>query len=247
MQGVIIRAVLVGLIAGLLVGVYHNIFTVPVIERSIMLEEERAAAELPPGAQPEEEPPLVSLGAQRIGMALGTAIVGAVLGLVFAGAYGLLRWTLPEINPVALAITAGLLGFWAISFLTFVKYPFVPPGVGEDSSLISRQAYQLLFFFLSALGVAGLLLGLNEIRNSVQSEVRRQQFYALAVALYGVFLLVVFALLPNNPDPVNVPATLFLRFNALSLLGHLLLWGFLSAGFAYLLQSRRRAALAQGG
>ena len=50
MQQTIIRAVLVGLVAGLIVGVYHNIFTVPIIERAIVLEEERAAAALPAGS-----------------------------------------------------------------------------------------------------------------------------------------------------------------------------------------------------
>ncbi len=70
MQRIILRAVLVGLVAGLIVGVYHNIFTVPIIERAIVIEEERAAAALPAGAQPEDEPPLVSLGMQRIGMGI---------------------------------------------------------------------------------------------------------------------------------------------------------------------------------
>ena len=95
MQRTIIRAVLVGIVAGLIVGVYHNVFTVPIIERAIALEEERAAAQLPEGTQTEQEPPLVSLGVQRIGMAVGMGILGAVFGLMFAGTYGLLRWALP--------------------------------------------------------------------------------------------------------------------------------------------------------
>ena len=241
MQRTIVSAVLIGLAAGLLVGVYHNIFTVPVIERAIMLEEQRAAAALPPGAPPPDaEPPLVSLGLQRVGMAIGTGIYGAVLGLIFAGAYGLLRRTLPNASPVLLAIAAGLLGFWAISFVPFIKYPFVPPGVGEGSTLIFRQGFQTLLFILSALGVVGLLLGLNEIRNSIRSETRRQLFYALVAVAYGAFLLLVFALLPGNPDPVNVPADLLLRFNALSIIGHLLMWGLTAAGFAHLLTRRQR-------
>lgn len=240
MQKTIVSAVLIGLAAGLIVGVYHNIFTVPVIERAIMLEEQRAAADLPPGAPPPaEEPPLVSLGMQRIGMAIGTGIYGAVIGLIFAGAYGLIRRTLPNANPVPLAIAAGLLGFWAISFVPFLKYPFVPPGVGEGSTLIFRQGFQTLLFILSALGVGGLLLGLNEIRNSIRAETQRRLFYALAAVAYGAFLLLVFALLPGNPDPVNVPAGLLLQFNALSLIGHLLMWGLTAAGFAHLIKQRR--------
>lgn len=235
MQRTIIRAVLVGIVAGLIVGVYHNIFTVPIIERAIVLEEERAAAALPAGAQAEEEPPLVSLGAQRVGMAIGMGILGAVFGLVFAGTYGLLRWALPDFNSIAMALVAGLLGFWALSFLVSVKFPFVPPGVGEEGTLVFRQGFQLLFYIMSALGVAGVILALNEINGSVQSQAARHRLYALAVLVYGAFLLFIFWLVPGNPDPVPVPADLFLQFNNVSLIGHLLTWCLMATGFAYLL------------
>ena len=236
MQRTIIRAVLVGIVAGLIVGVYHNIFTVPIIERAIVLEEERAAASLPAGAQPVDEPPLVSLGAQRVGMAIGMGILGAVFGLVFAGTYGLLRWALPNLNAAAMALVAGLLGFWALSFLVSVKFPFVPPGVGEEGSLVFRQGFQLLFYIMSALGVAGVIFALNEINNGVQSQQARQGLYGLAVLVYGAFLLLIFWLVPGNPDPVPVPAELFLEFNNVSLIGHLLTWVLMAAGFAYLLK-----------
>jgi len=78
---ILIIGLVAGLFAGLLVGGFHNLFTVPVIERAIDFEEARSAA-LNPNA-PDEDP-LISLGAQRWGMALGTAIYGAILGVVFA-------------------------------------------------------------------------------------------------------------------------------------------------------------------
>ena len=236
MQRIILRAVLVGIVAGLIVGVFHNIFTVPVIERAIALEEERAAAELPAGTPVEEEPPLVSLGAQRVGMALGMGILGAVFGLVFAGAYGLLRLALPDSTPIALAIVAGLLGFWALSFLVSLKFPFVPPGVGSEDTLIFRQGFHLLFYALSALGIAAVILAVNEIKGSVQSETTRLRLYGLTALAYGAFLLVIFWIIPGNPDPVEVPAKLLLEFNHVSLVGHLLTWGLVAVGFAYLLR-----------
>ena len=236
MQRTILRAVLVGLVAGLIVGVFHNIFTVPVIERAIVLEEERAAAALPAGVEPEEEPPLVSLGAQRVGMALGMGILGAVFGLLFAGAYGLLRLALPDSSPVALAIVTGLLGFWALSFLVSLKFPFVPPGIGSEDTLVFRQGFHLLFYALSAIGVAGVILAVNEINGSVRSEMARLRLYGLTALVYGAFLLVIFWIIPGNPDAVEVPAELLLEFNHVSLLGHLLTWGLMAVGFAYLLR-----------
>lgn len=236
MQRTIVRAVLAGIVAGLIVGLYHNIFTVPIIERAIVLEEERAAAALPADAQVEEEQPLVSLGAQRVGMTIGMGILGAVFGLVFAGAYGLLRWALPDFKPVAMALVAGLLGFWALSFLVSVKFPFVPPGVGSGDTLVFRQGFQLLFYIMSALGVAGVILALNEINSGIESEATRHRFYGMVVLAYAGFLLLIFWLVPGNPDPVPVPADLFLQFNNVSLIGHLLTWGLMAVGFAYLLR-----------
>ncbi len=235
MQRVILRAVMVGIVAGLIVGVFHNIFTVPVIERAIALEEERAAAVLIAGAS-EEETPLVSLGAQRVGLAIGMGILGAVFGLVFAGAYGLLRLALPDSAPTAQAIIAGLLGFWALSFLVSLKFPFVPPGVGSEDTLFFRQGFHLLFYALSALGVAGVILAVNEIHGSVYSEAMRLRLYALTGLVYGAFLLAIFWIIPGNPDPVEVPAELLLEFNHVSLVGHLLTWGLMAMGFAYLLR-----------
>lgn len=232
MQRTLLRAVLVGLVAGLLVGAFHNIFTVPVIERAIVFEGERASSSAPLGAQgQEEEPPLVSLGVQRIGMAVGTGIYGAILGLVFAGTFTLLRRALPRWSPALLAIAAGILGFWAISLLPFIKYPLVPPGVGEEGSLFSRQGFQTLFFIMSMLGVAGLLLALNEIRASVYSESRRQRLYIAAALVYGGFLLALFLLLPGNPDPVPVPGDLLFQFRAFTIIGQFLIWALIAAGY----------------
>ena len=244
MQRMILRAVLVGIVAGLIVGVYHNIFTVPIIERAIVLEEERAAAAMPAGAQAEEEPPLVSLGMQRVGMALGTAILGGVFGLLFAGAYGMLRWALPDSNAIAMATVAGLLGFWALSFLVSVKFPFVPPGVGSEETLVSRQGLHLLFYIMSALGVVGVILALNEINNSAQSQGARQSLYALTGVVYAGFLVLIFWLVPGNPDAIPVPPGLFLDFNNVTLIGHLLTWVLMVAGFAYLLKKDQLSAQA---
>ena len=235
MQRTIIRAVLVGLVAGLVAGVYHNVFTAPLIERAIVLEEERAAAELPADAVVDEEPPLVSLGMQRVGMAIGMGVLGAVFGLLFAGAYGLLRRSLPDFSPVAMALVAGLLGFWALSFLVSVKFPFMPPGVGSEDTLVFRQGFQLLFYIMSALGVVGVILALNEINGGARSAVMRHRLYALVALVYGGFVLLIFWIVPGNPDPVDVPAGLFLQFNNVSLIGHLLTWGLMAAGFAWLL------------
>ena len=242
MQRFIITCVVSGLIAGLLVGGFHNLFTVPVMERAIALEEERSAGDPPP--TPEElaaETP-VSLGVQRIGMAVGTTIYGAILGLVFAGGYTLLRRAVPEWNIIALAAVAGILGFWAISLFPFIKFPLNPPGVGDGETLLFRQLMQTLFFILSGLGVAGLLVGIRRIRQAGGSP----GSYALAVVAYAVFAVVVGFAIPGNPDPVPVPIDLLELFRTLTMIGQFLLWGLTATGVALALLRQARSSQGAG-
>ena len=195
-----------GLIAGLLVGGFHNLFTVPVMERAIALEEARAVSESPSAAGAEETP--VSPGVQRIGMVVGTGIYGLILGLVFAGGYSLLRRVHPNWKPVALAATVGILGFWALSLFPFIKFPVNPPGVGDAETLVLRQLSQTVFLVLSAAGIVALLVGLAKINSlNVAGQFRMQLRAALALG-YGVFAAVIVFAIPGNPDPVPVPVDL---------------------------------------
>ena len=50
-----------GLIAGILVGGFHNLFTVPVMERAIALEEARAVTD-PPRRRGRKRPPCPRAG-----------------------------------------------------------------------------------------------------------------------------------------------------------------------------------------
>ena len=130
-------AVVVGLIAGLIVGGLHNIVTVPVIEEAIALEEAAALA----AGEADAGEPLVSLGAQRVGLALGQGIFGVVVGALFAGfTYVVRRFVAPDHARLA-AIVAGVVGLWAISLLPALRYPANPPGVGEADSLAWRQGF----------------------------------------------------------------------------------------------------------
>jgi len=239
MQKFIITCVVAGLIAGILVSGFHNLFTVSVMERAIMLEEERSAGDPPPTAEELAAETPVSLGVQRIGMAVGTTIYGAILGLVFAGGYALLRRAMPEWHIIALAAVVGALGFLAISLFPFIKYPLNPPGVGDGETLLFRQLMQTLFFILSGAGVAGLLIGIRKIRQSGPAGTHFGT-YALAIASYVVFALVIIVAIPGNPDPVPVPIDLLELFRTLTMIGQFLLWALTAAGvaLAFLWQAR---------
>ena len=228
MPRILIVGLVAGLLAGRLVGGFHNLFTVPVIERAIAVEEERSSL-LNPNAP--DAAPLVPLGAQRWGMAAGTAIYGAILGIVFAAAFIILQKVAPGWKPLALAVTAAALGFWALSLFPFIRYPLNPPGVGEEDTLAYRQGLQTTFMIFSVLGVGILLYGLREIRDRFHDASVRIRMYGISILAYGVFAAVMFFAYPANPDPVPVPIDLLELFRTLTMVGQFLSWA-LMAGLA---------------
>lgn len=223
-------ALIVGVMAGLLVGGFHNLFTVPVMERAIALEEERAAAVAPAGVAEHGGGAVVSLGVQRIGMVVGLATFGLIIGLVFTGFYRLLRGIVPDWHPLAIALIVGAVGFWALSLFPFIKYPLNPPGVGEPASLTYRQGFQTLFFLLSAAGAVGALYSIKFINRSTSVTAQRAQRYALVALAYAAFALIITFALPGNPDPTPVPVDLLALFRTLTMIGHFLLWLLLALG-----------------
>jgi hypothetical protein len=242
-------ALIMGVIAGLLVGGFHVLFTAPVMSRAIQLEEERAAAEASALNVPhEEEEPLVPLWVQEhVGLPLGNAGIGLILGMVFAGGFALVRRVTPNWHPLAIALVVGALGFWALSLFPFIKYPLNPPGVGEPSSLTFRQGFQTLFFFLSAAGVVAAVYGVKLVNDSTEILSQRLQRYALVAAAYAIFALIIALALPGNPDPTPVPIDLLELFRALTMIGHFLLWLFLALGVALAVMWYQRSPQRAGG
>lgn len=233
MPRMLVIVLLVGAISGLLVGGFHNLFTVSVMERAIVLEEERSAAESE--GIVEDEDPLVSLGVQRVGIAIGTGIYGAILGLFFAGGYALMRRVVPRWQPLAIALAVGALGFWALSLFPFIRYPLNPPGVGEETSLTVRQGYQVLFMVLSVVGVAGLMLAWQRANSIVTAASQRLQFGGGLLLVYAVFAIVIVFAVPGNPDPVPVPVDLLELFRTLTMVGQFLQWALLGLGVGLVL------------
>lgn len=230
MKRLVITSVLVGIIGGLLVGGFYNLFQVPVMERAIALEEERAASVTSPAAEEEEGGAEVSLGVQRIGMVLGTAIYGAIFGLFFAVGFVLLHRAAPGWPVVWVALTVGALGFWSLSLFPFIKYPLNPPGVGEEASLAARQLGQLLFMLISAAAVGIAIDAIRRIQQNFADFAAQRIWYGGVVGVYAILAIVMVFVFPGNPDPVPVPIDLLELFRALTMSGHFLMWGLLAAG-----------------
>jgi hypothetical protein len=244
MKNVLPVALIMGVLSGLLVGGFFNVVNVPVMEWAISLEGAAAEAEAAAagGAAEEEGGIAVSLGLQRIGMVAGLVVVGVLAGAIFTGLYHLVRRATPGWNIWAWATIAGLLGFWAFSLFTQIKYPLNPPGIGEEGSLLSRQFFQLLFVVISLVSVVGVLLAVKLVNESSTQSFQRFIRYAAVGIVYAAVTLVLAYALPGNPDatPEWVPEALVIMFRTFTLAGHFLLWMTIAWGVAGYLKYQER-------
>ena len=232
MTRILPTSLIVGVIVGLLVAAYMNIFNVPVMEWAIALEGcdiDRAGCAEQLAAGEEDEPlplgVLTTLGGQRVGMTIGLAVIGILYAAIFTGLYHLLRTATPGWNPWAWAAVAGLLGFWGVSMYTQIKFPLNPPGIGNEGTLLARQGFQFLFIAVSTISVALVIYGVGLINRSSAGSGRWIRYAGIGLAYAVVALLLAFAI-PSVRDaaPDWLPPELTIMFRTITAGGHFLLW-----------------------
>lgn len=225
--GIIKAAVLAGLIAGAAAAGFHWLLTEPVIERAIKLEERLSQAH---GKKAEE--PVVSRETQRLGLILGFLLYGGAWGFLFGTLYYLAQSQLPAWSGAkrgfALAVALG----WSVAIFPFLKYPANPPGVGDSETIGYRQGLYLGFIALSFAGTV-LAVGLERWLKS-----RNRSAWPAVLALYIVYLVVVYAAMPANPNPVRMPTEMVWKFRTLSLTGLALFWVVIGGAFGWLCRER---------
>ena len=225
-------AALAGLIAGAITAGFHTLLLEPLIERAIELEEQ--ASRLPGQAGHE---PLIDRPTQRWGLVLGFLVYGALWGLLF----GLVAYFAQTLWPAAwtayrFGLSLALLVGWSVAVLPFLKYPANPPGVGETETIAYRQWLYFGFLGLSAVGTA-LAVGIYRwLTRSASSGPAGRLPAALAVTVYVILVIIVYLVMPANPDPVEMPTGLVWPFRVVAFLGLLLFWAVLGGAFVWLLR-----------
>ncbi len=245
--GAIIKAALLaGLAAGLVVAAVQFVWSEPVIDRAIVLEEQLHAVDnaRANAAQPPQETPVVDRPTQKKGLFLGYTIYGLAWGLLFGAAYAIAQPHLSVNSRLAKGVLLAGVSFWAVGLLPFLKYPANPPGVGDPETIDFRQH---IYLGMLVGGIAVVALGLAVHRALLA---RRGRWTAVGVALGAVALgsAALYAALPSNPDVVHMPAGLVADFRMHSLAGLALFWLVLGGVFgpvlSWLSAGVRRPALA---
>jgi predicted cobalt transporter CbtA len=223
----LLRGMLVGVVAGLLVFAFARWIGEPQVERAIAFETslDQARGEAP-------EPEMVSRKVQRsFGLLTGSVVYGAamggIFGLVFAFAYG----RMGVAGPRALSALLAGMGFVAIALVPSLKYPANPPAVGNPETIGVRTA---AFFLLIAFSIAAMVFAVQMGRR-LCVRFGAWNGSLLAAAIFVVIMSIVCHFLPEIDEvPVGFPVTLMWRFRVASLEIHAMMWATLGLLFGWL-------------
>jgi tetrahydromethanopterin S-methyltransferase subunit F len=216
------RGAAAGGMAGLLAGAFSFLLAEPIMDRAVRLEAARNAA----GHEHAEE--IFTRDQQHLGLLVAAVITGIALGVLFAVVYGALHrrdlGARPWERSLGLA-GAAVIGVWLLPFL---RYPANPPGVGDEGTVGLRTASWLGAI---AIGAAAVVVAWRLYSQLDRASTPVRQGAATGVVIAG---LAVLFLLPDNPDAVDVPATLLWDFRLLSAASSVLLWAGLGIAFGAL-------------
>lgn len=237
-RALLIRGMLIGILAGLLVFVFARIFGEPEVDLAIGFEEHMHHM-----AGGVEEPELVSRAVQASwGLLTAVVVYGAAIGgifsLLFAFAYG----RLGRLGPRATAGLLALAGFVAIVVVPQIKYPSNPPSIGNPDTIGIRTA---LYFGMIVISIVAMVATINLGRGLLARLGTWNAVIVAAAAYVVVVALAGYVMPPVNEVPDGFSAVLLWNFRLASLGMQVILWTTLGLGFGALAAhtlSRRQVA-----
>jgi predicted cobalt transporter CbtA len=232
----LLRGMLAGFVAGLLVFAFARWIGEPQVERAIAFETslDRARGEAP-------EPEMVSRKVQRsFGLLTGAAVygaaVGGIFGLVFAFAYG----RMGAVGPRALSALLAGMGFVAIVLVPNLKYPANPPAVGNPETIGVRTAS---FFLLIAFSIAAMVFAV-QVGQRLRVRFGAWNGSLLAAAIFVGIVGVVSHFFPEIDEvPAGFPVTLMWKFRVAALEIQAVMWATIGLLFGWLTERDTRRSL----
>ena len=205
-----------GALAGTLHGVANLAIVEPYLDQAIGIENQNLFAS---GEEEDTSQFRVEYDAyrdwQKGGQVLAGTILGTSMGALFGIVYALSRKALPQGSDLKKTFTLAAVMWFTIYIIPFLKYPANPPTVGDAETVVLRAVLYLTFIAISGFGVVGFY----QLYKKLQSKTKIAAFVG-----YGIFIAVVFALMPQNPDEVTAPMDLVNGFRAMSVVAVSIFW-----------------------
>jgi len=235
----LLRGMIAGAIAGILVFAFAHTFGEPLVDQAIAFEEAAATA-----AGEAAEPEIVSRATQAgMGLFTGVMAYSIAVGGLFALAFAFVHGRFSKLSVRGTAAVIALAAFVAIILVPGIKYPANPPAVGNPDTIGVRTE---LFFLMIVVSVAALIAAIAFAR-SLAARFGIWNGAIIAGVAYIVFIgLVQYLLPPINEVPENYSAMVLWRFRTTSLGMHVVLWSVLAAVFGMLAEKRLASQSAVG-
>ncbi|MGO4355603.1 CbtA family protein [Rhizobium sp. RAF36] len=230
----LLRGMIAGAIAGILVFAFAHTFGEPLVDQAIAFEEAAATA-----AGEAAEPEIVSRATQAgIGLFTGVMAYGIAVGGLFALAFAFVHGRFSKLSARGTAAVIALAAFVAIILVPGIKYPANPPAVGNPDTIGVRTE---LFFLMIVVSVGALVAAVAFARN-LAARFGIWNGSIIAGIAYIVFIGAVQYLLPPiNEVPENYSAAVLWSFRTTSLGMHVILWSVLAVVFGFLAEKRLEA------
>ncbi len=245
-RSLLIRGMLVGLLAGVLVFAFGRFYGEPQVDRAMTfetaLEEAKAQAEAAKGIHVVEQPELVSRTVQTgWGLFTGVMVYSTAFGGLFALVFAAVDRRAVNLGPRATSALLAAVGFVSVYVIPNLKYPANPPSVGAPDTIGIRTA---LYFSMLGLSVFGMVLA-GIVRKRLVARHGEWSAALAAIGFYLVAMIVAAGVLPTiNEVPRGFPAVVLWRFRVASFGMQAMMWTTLGLVFGALTErawTRRRS------
>ena len=225
----LIRGMLCGIVAGLLVFIVAKLYGEPNVDGAIGFEEQ--LAHLAGGAHDHEEE-IVSRDIQSTwGLFVGVMVYATALGGLFSLLYAYCWGRMGKLGARASAALLAAACFVAVYLVPFAKYPANPPSVGNPDTIGFRTQ---LYFGMIVIAIIAMVAVVNLGR----ALVKRSGIWNASIVAGVVFIVLVAIasyLMPTiNEVPDGFPAPLLWQFRTVALSLQLVLWTSLGLSFGWL-------------
>ncbi len=225
----LIRGMLCGIAAGLLVFIFAKIFGEPNVDGAIGFEEQ--LAHLAGGAH-EHEDEIVSRDIQSSwGLFVAVMVYATALGGLFSLLYAFAWGRMGKLGARASAALLAGAAFVAVYLVPFAKYPANPPSVGNPDTIGFRTQ---LYFGMIVIAIIAMVAAVNLGRALLKRHGAWNASIAGGLVFLGLVGVAGYLMPTINEVPDGFPAQLLWQFRTVAIGLQLVLWTSLGVIFGWL-------------
>jgi len=216
------RYLLAGLLAGVLGALYLWILGEPVIRAGLKFEDAYDAAHA--AAIGPQGPELFTRSQQVVGGMLALVFVGLILSFLFGTLYAFLRHRIVgDLGDVKASAGLALVAFGLAVVVPWIRYPFLPPGMGNGATVLKRAFWELFLIVLCTAAFVVVELLVARLKGRISGDVR----WILAIVAPVVVIGTIMYVFPSvgDPYPQGISAPMIWSFRIRSLGDYALFWG----------------------